>query len=68
LYYYTVEAGAGLKAHSTNYRSRPDDGLLKSTMIWLDKKAVDVYSQAKARFGFSDELASKILGFLSRKR
>jgi 2OG-Fe(II) oxygenase superfamily len=68
LYYYTVEAGAGVKAHSTNYRPRPEDGLLKSTLIWLDKKAVDVYSQAKARFGFSDEFASKILGFLSRKR
>jgi hypothetical protein len=37
-------------------------------MIWMDKKAVDFYSRAKARFGFSDELASKILGFLSRKR
>ena len=42
--------------------------MLKSSMIWLDKKAVDLYSQAKARFGFSDEFASKILGFLSRKR
>jgi hypothetical protein len=37
-------------------------------MIWLDKKAVDLYSQAKARFGFSDQFASRILGFLSRKR
>jgi hypothetical protein len=34
----------------------------------LDKKAVDLYSQAKARFGFSDEFASRILDFLSRKR
>jgi Rps23 Pro-64 3,4-dihydroxylase Tpa1-like proline 4-hydroxylase len=68
LYYYTVEAGAWGKAHSTNYRPRPEDGLFKSTMIWLDKKAVAVYSQAKARFGFSDEFASKILGFLSRTR
>jgi hypothetical protein len=37
-------------------------------MIWLDKQAVDLYSRAKARFGFSDALASRILGFLSRKR
>ena len=68
LYYYTVESGAEVKTHSTNYRSRPQDGPLKATMIWLDKQAVDLYSRAKARFGFSDELASKILGLLSRKR
>jgi len=68
LYYYTVESGAEIKTRSTNYRSRPEDGPLKSSMIWLDKQAVDLYSRAKARLGFSDELASKILGFLSRKR
>jgi hypothetical protein len=68
LYYYTAESGAEVKTRSTNYRPRPEDGPLKSAMIWLDKEAVDLYSRAKARFGFSDELASKILGFLSRKR
>jgi 2OG-Fe(II) oxygenase superfamily len=68
LYYYTVEPGAEVTTRSTNYRSRPEDGVLKAGMIWLDKLAVDLYSRAKARFGFSDEFASKILGFLSRKR
>jgi 2OG-Fe(II) oxygenase superfamily len=68
LYYYTAEPEDGVKVRSTNYRSRPNDGLLQSSMIWLDKQAVDLYSRAKARFGFSDELASKILGFLSGKR
>ena len=68
LYYYTAELEHDVKARSTNYRPRPEDGPLKSGMIWLDKKAVDLYSRAKARFGFSDELASRILGFLSRKR
>ena len=68
LYYYTAESGPEVKARSTNYRPRPEDGPLKSSMIWLDKQAVDLYSRAKARFGFSDELASKILGFLSGKR
>jgi hypothetical protein len=66
-YYYTIESNAEIKTRSTDYRPRPEDGPLKSTMIWLDKKAVDVYSRAKAHFGFSDEFASKILGFLSRK-
>jgi len=68
LYYYTIGSDAEIKTRSTDYRPRPEDGPLKSTMIWLDKKAVDVYSRAKARFGFTDEFASRILGFLSRKR
>ena len=68
LYYYTLDPNDHVKARSTDYRSRPEDGVLKSAMIWLDKEAVDLYSRAKARFGFSDEFASKILGFLSRKR
>jgi hypothetical protein len=33
----------------------------------MDKKALDLYSRAKARLGFSDELASWILGLLSAK-
>jgi 2OG-Fe(II) oxygenase superfamily len=67
LYYYTVEQEK-IVAHSTDYFARPQDGWGKAAMIWLDKKAVDYYSRAKARFGFSDEFASKILGFLSRKK
>jgi 2-oxoglutarate-Fe(II)-dependent oxygenase superfamily protein len=68
LYYYTLDSDFHVRARSTNYRPRPQDGVLKSAMIWLDKEALDLYSRAKSRFGFSDELASKILGFLSRKR
>jgi hypothetical protein len=68
LYYYTVEPGKKATAHSTDYFARPQDGWRKSGMIWLDKKAVDLYSRAKVRFGFSDEFASKVLGFLSRKK
>jgi hypothetical protein len=68
LYYYTVEPGKKVSGHSTDYFARPQDGWGKSAMIWLDKKAVDLYSRAKARFGFSDEFASKVLGFLSKKK
>jgi len=68
LYYYTVEEGKKATGHSTDYFARPQDGRGKSAMIWLDKKALDLYSRAKARFGFSDEFASKVLGFLSRKK
>jgi 2-oxoglutarate-Fe(II)-dependent oxygenase superfamily protein len=68
LYYYTVEQDRKVAGHSTDYFARPQDGWKKSAMIWLDKKAVDLYSRAKARFGFSDQFASRILGFLSGKK
>lgn len=68
LYYYTEEAEEKTAVRSTNYRARPEDGMAKSALIWLDKKAVDLYSRAKARFGFSDEFASKILSKLSGKK
>jgi len=68
LYYYTVEESSRITIRSTNYRSRPGDGLGKSALIWLDKQAVNLYSRAKARIGFSDRLASRILAFLSRRK
>jgi Rps23 Pro-64 3,4-dihydroxylase Tpa1-like proline 4-hydroxylase len=67
-YYYTVEEHAKASSHSTDYFARPNDSRRERAMIWLDKKAVDLYSRAKARLGFSDEFASKILGFLSSKK
>ena len=66
LYYYTVNPGS--KARSTNYVARPQDGFLKRSLIWADKEILDLYSRAKVKFGFSDEFASKVLGFLSRKK
>jgi len=68
LYYYTIDQGTKPAVHSTDYFARPQDSWRKALMIWLDKKAVDLYSRAKARFGFSDEFASKVLGFLSGKK
>ncbi len=68
LYYYTLDDGTSTTPRSTNYRARPEDGMLKSAMIWLDKQAVHWYSRAKARFGFSDEFASKVLDKFSRKK
>lgn len=67
-FYYYTEEETPTSIRSTNYRARPEDGVLKSAMIWLDKIAVDLYSRAKASFGFSDDLASRILAFLSRKK
>ena len=66
--HYTEEQGTNLMAHSTNYRARPADSLAQAALIWLDKQAVDIHSRAKARFGFSDDFASRVLGLLSRKK
>jgi len=66
LYYYTPEEGR--QGKSTNYRARPDDGLVNTAMIWADKQAVHVYSRLKEKLGLSDEFASRVLGFLSRKK
>jgi hypothetical protein len=71
-YYYTEEDNPKDNpksvARSTNYHARPEDGLGRALMIWLDKKALSIYSRAKARLGFSDDLASRILGKISRKK
>jgi len=68
LYYYTVEPNSKAMPKSTNYRARPSDGLAESVAIWLDKQAVNLYSQAKTRFKFSDKFASRMLGLISRRR
>ncbi len=67
-YYYTIERDAVHDTHSTNYMPRPEDGKAKAALIWLDKQAVHLYSKAKERFGIGDDIASKVLGLLSRKR
>jgi Rps23 Pro-64 3,4-dihydroxylase Tpa1-like proline 4-hydroxylase len=69
LYYYTAEEEAhASSARSTNYRARPADSAKERFLIWLDKTAVDLYSRAKTTFGFSDDLASRVLAVFSRKK
>jgi len=68
LYYYTVDNDPKSLGRSTNYRARPQDGIGKAMLIWLDKKAVEFYSRAKSRFGFSDEFASRVLAMFSKKQ
>ena len=68
LYYYTIELDSNVAGRSTNYQARPTDGKAKSALIWLDKKAVHLYSRAKEKFGISDNAAGKVLGFFSRKK
>ncbi len=66
LYYYTVEDKPRL-IRATDYRARPEDGPKKTALIWLDKQAVSIYSRIKKKFGFSDQLVSRVLGYIARK-
>jgi len=68
LYYYTPEVNVKTAGKSTNYRARPSDGRLEAALIWADKQAVNLYSRVKETFGLSDDLASRVLGLLSRKK
>lgn len=66
LYYYTKEKNIKInQAHSTDFKSTPDDSKLKSVMIYLDKKLLHYYSRLKQCFGFSDDFVSKLLKRLS---
>lgn len=66
LYYFTEEKNALPKKRSTNYKSRPGDGI-KSVFIWLDKKMVAAYSSLKSTLGINDDFVSRILNIFSRK-
>jgi hypothetical protein len=65
-YYYTPEKHQ-LTSRSTDYQARPEDGLRKRALIWLDKTAVRLYSRAKSRFGLSDNFASRVLSVFSKR-
>jgi hypothetical protein len=65
LYYFTEEAA--FKRSSTDYRARPKDGL-KGIFIFLDKKAVALYSKVKRVLGLDDGFISTILGIFGRKK
>lgn len=67
LYYYTVEDRPKLVVRATDYHARPADSKRKAAAIWLDKHAVRLYSRIKNKFGFSDQMASQILKFVSKK-
>lgn len=67
LYYFTEEETPKSPPKWTDYRARPGDGM-RGAFIWFDKKLVAVYSRMKRRFGISDDFASRVLGFFSRKK
>jgi len=64
LYYFTEEEKP-IKV-STNYQGRPQDGM-KKALIYLDKKAVDVYSRLKGILGINDDFVSNLLNKFGKK-
>jgi 2-oxoglutarate-Fe(II)-dependent oxygenase superfamily protein len=68
LYYFTVAEDRSYVPRATNYQPRPEDGLARRALIWADKRALDLYSRAKIRFGISDDFASRVLGRLGRRK
>lgn len=67
LYYYTLEEGAPRVPRATQYRARPQDGL-RRVGIWVDGKLISLYTGLKTRLHISDDLVSRVLGSLSRKK
>lgn len=67
LYYFTEENAGSFKRRSTNYRSRPNDGV-KALFIWLDKKMIMVYSKTKGLLGINDDFISRILNLFRKKK
>lgn len=59
LYYYTEEEEPN--AVATNYQGRPDDGLLKQLLIWVDKRAVYAFHYLKSTFNIKDDFATRFM-------
>lgn len=65
LYYFTEETSKP-KLRTTDYQARPTD--TNKFMIWLDKKAISIYTKIKRTFGLNDDVMSKILNKFSKKK
>jgi hypothetical protein len=65
LYYFTEEAEP--PARSTNYRSRPGDGV-RGLAIAADREALRFYDAFKRRLRFSDGAISAWFGWVDRRR
>ena len=65
LYFFTKEDKKP-KLRTTDYKARPMD--TNKTMIWLDKKAISVYTKIKRTFGLNDDFISKVLNLFSKKK
>lgn len=67
LYYFTEESEAPRKA-ATNYKARPEDGAVKSMLIYADKKLLSVYNWLKGALNINDDAMSKLLRYFRPRR
>lgn len=65
LYYFTKEDS--IKVQSTEYRAKPGEGNRKRLLIWMDKIALRLYDKVKRITGIDDKVASRILGWFSKR-
>lgn len=65
IYYFTEEANPLVRA--TEYRGRPGDGARK-ILIFADKQALRGFDWAKRHLGLSNDVATRLLGFVERLR
>ena len=66
--YYFVNEEKNLKLHPTKYISRPSDKFFDKILIKIDMLLNNFLSLLKRYNLFSDELASKILSFINKKK
>jgi hypothetical protein len=58
-YYCTVEEHAKAAFHSTDYFARPSDTWKERALIWMDKKAVDLYCAPNRAWDFLPNLPAR---------
>jgi Rps23 Pro-64 3,4-dihydroxylase Tpa1-like proline 4-hydroxylase len=65
LYYYTREAEPAAKMRATLFRALPSDGLINRLLMWLDQKALNLYTRAKQVCGIqNDNSVTAVLGWI----
>lgn len=63
MYYYTLDENS--PAISTEYKARPGDNRLKSSMIFMDKMALRIFHQLKSILKLND---SVVTGWMTRSK
>jgi len=68
LYYYSVEQQTNNECAFAHFQPLPDESKLGRVLIQLDTMAVHAYSRVKRAFGVNDDLISKVLALVPRRR
>jgi Rps23 Pro-64 3,4-dihydroxylase Tpa1-like proline 4-hydroxylase len=55
LYYYSREAEPAAKMRATIFRALPSDGFVARLLMWLDQRALNLYTRTKQVFGIQND-------------